>query len=122
MSVRIFLVEDNPIIRDNLVPTLEDLVGAEVLATVDSESRANAWLDTHRTDWQLAVVDMFLAQGSGLGVLKHCRERLPRQRVVVLSNYATADLRARSLALGADAVFDKSNELDDFIDYCLNVH
>jgi len=122
MSVRIFLVEDNPIIRDNLVPTLEDLVGAEVLATVDSESRANAWLDTHRTDWQLAVIDMFLAQGSGLGVLKHCRERLPRQRVVVLSNYATADLRARSLALGADAVFDKSNELDDFIDYCLNVH
>jgi len=122
MAVQIFLVEDNPIIRDNLVPTLEDLVGAHVVAIVDSESRANAWLDAHRTDWQLAVIDMFLAQGSGLGVLKHCRERLPRQRVVVLSNYATADLRQRSLALGADAVFDKSNELDAFIDYCRNVH
>ena len=122
MAVQIFLVEDNPIIRDNLVPTLEDLVGAHVVAIVDSESRANAWLDAHRADWQLAVIDMFLAQGSGLGVLKHCRERLPRQRVVVLSNYATADLRQRSLALGADAVFDKSNELDAFIDYCRNVH
>ena len=122
MAVQIFLVEDNPIIRDNLVPTLEDLVGAHVVAIVDSESRANAWLDAHRADWQLAVIDMFLAQGSGLGVLKHCRERLPRQRVVVLSNYATADLRQRSFALGADAVFDKSNELDAFIDYCRNVH
>ena len=122
MAVQIFLVEDNPIIRDNLVPTLEDLVGAHVVAIVDSESRANAWLDAHRADWELAVIDMFLAQGSGLGVLKHCRERLPRQRVVVLSNYATADLRQRSLALGADAVFDKSNELDAFIDYCRNVH
>jgi len=122
MAVQIFLVEDNPIIRDNLVPTLEDLVGAHVVAIVDSELRANAWLDAHRADWQLAVIDMFLAQGSGLGVLKHCRERLPRQRVVVLSNYATADLRQRSIALGADAVFDKSNELDAFIDYCRNVH
>jgi len=47
------------------VPTLEDLVGAHVVAIVDSESRANAWLDAHRADWQLAVIDMFLAQGSG---------------------------------------------------------
>jgi DNA-binding NarL/FixJ family response regulator len=39
--------------------------------------------------------------------------------VVVLTNYATADIRQRSLALGADAVFDKSNELDEFFAYCI---
>ena len=46
------------------------------------------------------------------------RERRDHQRVVVLTNYATPDIRARCLELGADAVFDKSNELDDFFAYC----
>ena len=118
MAVHIFLVEDNPIIRDNLIPTLEDLVDAKVLGSAESEAEATAWLDAHAHEWQLAVVDMFLRQGSGLGVLRRCRQRLAHQRVVVLSNYATAEMRRRSLDLGADAVFDKSNELDAFIDYC----
>ena len=48
-----------------------------------------------------------------------CRDRQPYQKVVVLTNYATADIRQRSLALGADAVFDKSNELDEFFAYCI---
>jgi len=39
--------------------------------------------------------------------------------VVVLSNYATDDMRRRCAQLGADAVFDKSNEIDALVDYCL---
>ena len=37
---------------------------------------------------------------------------------VVLTNYATADMRLRCKALGADKVFDKSSELEDLITYC----
>ena len=35
--------------------------------------------------------------------------------LVVLSNYATADMRRKCLDLGADRVFDKSNEIDALI-------
>ncbi len=118
MAVRIFLVEDNPVIRDNLIPTLEDLVDAHVLGHAESEAQATAWLDAHAHEWQIAVVDMFLRQGSGLGVLRHCQQRPPHQHMVVLSNYATEDMRRRAFELGASAVFDKSNELDAFFDYC----
>ena len=38
--------------------------------------------------------------------------------MVVLTNYATADIRQRCAVLGADAVFDKSNELDLLFDFC----
>jgi two-component system, OmpR family, response regulator len=69
----------------------------------------------------LAVVDLFLKQGSGLGVLEACRIRSPRQRVVVLSNYATPDMRQRCTQLGADAVFDKSNEIDALVEYCIEL-
>jgi len=36
----------------------------------------------------------------------------------VLSNYASADVRRRCLALGADRVFDKSAQIDDLLSYC----
>jgi len=42
-------------------------------------------------------------------------ERLPQR--VVLTNYATLDMRSRCRALGADAVFDKSTEVDELIDW-----
>ena len=51
-------------------------------------------------------------------MLAGCKTRKPGQRVVVLSNYVTADIRSRCGALGADAVFDKSRDLDAFIEYC----
>ncbi len=46
------------------------------------------------------------------------------QRVVVLSNYATPAMRERCTELGANAVFDKSSELEEFLAYCgsLSVH
>ncbi len=69
--------------------------------------------------WDIAIIDLFLRQGSGLGVLAACRNRLPHQRMVVLSNYATPDVRMRCAQLGVDAVFDKSNEIDDLVDYCI---
>jgi DNA-binding NarL/FixJ family response regulator len=81
-------------------------------------SRATHWLASNPDEWQLLIVDLFLKEGSGLGVLAGCKERRDGQRVVVLSNYVTADIRARCEALGADAVFDKSRDLDAFIEYC----
>ena len=64
---------------------------------------------------------VFLKQGSGLGVLKACRERNPEQKVVVLTNYATPDIRVRCHQLGVDAVFDKSNDIEALIDFCLEM-
>ena len=118
MALITFIVEDNKTIRDNLIPTLEDLADAAVAGIAETESEAIAWLDAHRDEWQLAVVDLFLKQGSGFGVLAACRERNEQQRVVVLSNYATAEMKTRCVQMGADAVFDKSNDLDAFFDYC----
>jgi len=114
-----FIVEDNETIRENLVATLEELAGVQAVGFATSEDTAVAWLQAHGNLWQLAIVDLFLQQGSGLGVLKACARRSPSQRVVVLSNYATADVRQRCAALGVDAVFDKSNEIDALVDYCI---
>lgn len=119
MALITYLVEDNQTILDNLIETLEEIASVVVIGHAATESEARRWLSLHEGQWQLAVVDMFLREGSGLGVLEGCRQREPHQKVVVLTNFATTDIRQRSIALGADAVFDKSNELDEFFAYCI---
>ena len=117
--LKTYIVEDNLTIRENLVGTLEELTCIVAIGYAESESEARAWLSTHEDDWELAIVDLFLKQGSGLGVLQECIGRRPNQKVVVLSNYATPDIRKRCAQLGVDAVFDKSNEIDALIDFCV---
>lgn len=118
MKLRAYIVEDNATIRENLIETLSELADVETVGIAETEAEGTAWLSTNGHHWDIAIVDLFLRQGSGLGVLAACQERSAQQRMVVLSNYATADVRARCSQLGVDAIFDKSNEIDALVDYC----
>jgi two-component system, OmpR family, response regulator len=118
VSLKTFIVEDNDTIRENLIATLEELAGIKAVGTAETENASRAWLNG-QNEWNLAIVDLFLKQGSGLGVLKACRDRSAGRKVVVLSNYATPEIRQRCIQLGADAVFDKSNEIDALVDFCI---
>jgi DNA-binding NarL/FixJ family response regulator len=118
MPLTTILVEDSKTIRENLIPALAELADVDVVAIAETASEAVAILESRKDTWQLAVVDLFLREGSGLTVLRACQERLPSQRVVVLTNYPTEEMRRRSLELGADAIFDKSRELDLFFEWC----
>ncbi len=120
-ALSVFLVEDNRKIREHLVPALADLGSASVTACAASEDEAIAWLARHKGQWDLAVVDLLLKQGSGLGVVEWCNGREARQRVAVLTNYATDAMREACKKAGADGFFDKSTELEAFFEFCLEV-
>ena len=117
-TLRTFIVEDNATIRENLIGTLEELTRVNTIGHAEGEAIARDWLSSNPRDWDLAIVDLFLKQGSGLGVLQGCAHRRDGQKVIVLTNYATPDIRKRCAQLGADAVFDKSNEIDALVDFC----
>ncbi|MET0544590.1 MAG: response regulator [Variovorax sp.] len=117
--LKTYIVEDNPTIRENLIGTLEELTFISAVGFAETEADARRWLRDNGDEWELAIVDLFLKQGSGLGVLQACSARKPNQKVVVLSNYATPDIRKRCAQLGVDAVFDKSNEIDALLDFCI---
>jgi len=118
MPLTTVLIEDSKTIRDNLVPAMAELVDINVVAIAETASEALAALVRHSDVWELAVVDLFLKEGSGLAVLRAHQDRLPHQHMVVLTNYPTAEIRRRCLALGADGIFDKSNELEAFFELC----
>ena len=117
MTFRLYLVEDSTTIRQNLSETLKELAQVEPVGATDSEHEAKRWLAAN--EWDLAIIDLFLREGSGMNVLDACRARRPNQKVVVLSNHASRDVRWRCAQLGADAMFDKSTELEKLVDYCI---
>jgi DNA-binding NarL/FixJ family response regulator len=117
-TLRAFIVEDNPVILGNLVATLEELTNIKVVGSVSTEADAVRELDEHGNELDLVIVDVFLSGGTGLGVLAAAQKMQLDARRVVLTNFATPEVRRRCTALGAAEVFDKSNELDALIDYC----
>ena len=116
--VRTFLVEDSSIVRDNLIAALEENAPIEVVGIAEDEASAVDWLMDSDHPCELVIVDIFLRAGTGLGVLKGTAALKAYTKRVILSNHATPDIRVKCRELGADEVFDKSNELDEMLRYC----
>ena len=94
-TVRTFIVEDNPALCKNLVGTLREVARVDPVGQAESEAEGTRWLSRNLSQWDLAIVDLFLREGSGLNVVEAARHRKPGQRVIVLSNHATRDVRWR---------------------------
>jgi DNA-binding NarL/FixJ family response regulator len=116
--LEVYVVEDNVIVLESLIAALEELAPVHVAGTAADEDVAVQALQPGGIACDLVIVDIFLRSGSGLGVIAAARRRRPDMPVVVLSNYATDEMRARCLAAGADRVFDKSREIDLLVGFC----
>jgi DNA-binding NarL/FixJ family response regulator len=114
----VFVVEDSPTLREALVATLEVLAPVRVIGVAGGAADALRVLEAEPPPCDLAIVDLFLAQGSGLDLLQALQQRRSPLRRVVLSNFATPAMRARCLALGAEQVFDKSADIEALVAWC----
>jgi len=120
--LRAFIVEDSPLIRENLISALEEMVPLTVVGWADNESDALRWMAENGDECDLAILDLFLRSGSGTGILRTLRDRGSTLECVVLTNYATPDIVRRCVNLGAVRVFDKSRDVDALIEHCLALH
>lgn len=121
MTLRTFLVEDDEHIRTVLSELMRTVADISIIGHATTEISAMTWLVSEPNEWDLAVIDLMLAQGSGLRVLSGCRVRQHRQKMVVLTNHATREMRRRCADLGADAVFDKATETEQLLEYCTDL-
>ena len=114
--LQVYLVEDQALVREQLSATLAELAPAEVTAWADGQAQAEAWLAEHGAQSDLMILDLALRQGRGLPLI--AAGRAAGLRVAVFSNQADRVTRLHCLALGADAVFDKSREIDALVHWC----
>ena len=117
-KIKTFIVEDSSVVRENLIAALEESAPVEVIGVAEDEAGAIEWLTAPHHRCELVIVDIFLRSGTGLGVLKGIGDLTKDTKRVVLSNHATPDIRAKCLELGADEVYDKSNELEQLLHFC----
>lgn len=116
--LQVLLVEDSPLLQELLTELLEELNGVVVCAKASGETEAIEQLTAQRID--LAIIDLELNQGSGLGVLRSLHdtpERFGAPHAIVFSSYGRLAVKTRCEALGVTAFFDKAMGVDALIDY-----
>ena len=119
MMLKVFVVEDSPAQCAYLTQILTTEAKVVIVGIAATETQAVRWLESHPDQWDIALVDLFLGEGSGVGVIRHCQNRRPDQSVVVMTNHARNDhLLHHCERLGVDAVYHKATELDSLIAYC----
>lgn len=118
--LRVFLVEDNPMISDRLVESLTATGRIDVVGRAETEHDAVEALGS--TPWDALLLDLQLRNGTGFGVLRAVGKSRPEgAKILVLTNHAIPMLRERSLAMGADAFLDKAHEYDRAVDLLVDL-
>ena len=115
-TVRVFLVEDSPLIRKRIVDSLDAIGGFEVVGFSESEQDAVEMIADVQPD--VVITDIRLKQGNGIEVVRQVRLKpvAVQPKIYVLSNYAYPEYKRQCELVGADDFFDKSSEYDRFLD------
>ena len=108
--MKVFLVEDSPLLRSRLEALLRAIPGAELVGHAAGADAAIKDILAARPD--AVVLDLHLEQGSGFDVMKALQKDAPAVKVYVLTNYPTEPHRRKAASLGARGFFDKSAEFD----------
>ncbi len=110
---RLFHVEDSAELRDRIGRELAQLTHIEIVGF--SDSAGDAILQIRRIKPDLVVLDLQLAEGSGIDVLRALSLDPEPPALIVLTNHADSRFRKLSLQAGALHFFDKSKQFEEFI-------
>ena len=109
---RILLIEDSAVLSRRLVDLLSE--PGRVSVTAQAATQAEALLRLQEATYDVLVVDIELAEGNGVAVIRQVRQLYPpdaQPLVVVLTNYASDFVRDHCFAAGADYFLDKMRDI-----------
>lgn len=109
---RILLIEDSDVLSRRLVDLLSEPGRLAVAAQAATQTEALTRLKEAMFD--VLVVDIELAEGNGVAVIRHARQLYPPEAqplIVVLTNYASDFVRDHCFAAGADFFLDKMRDI-----------
>lgn len=109
---RILLIEDSAVLTRRLIDLLSEPGRIEVAAQATTQAEAVSRLQAGAFD--VLVVDIELAEGNGVAVIRYARQLYPpdaQPLIVVLTNYASDFVRDHCFAAGADYFLDKMRDI-----------
>ena len=103
--LRIHVVDDHPIFRRGVAALVADCPGIEICAESDGDS---ATLDQmRRSAADVYLIDIALAGGSGIDLVKRLRSGMPECRILMVSNHSESAFAERALRAGASGYLNK---------------
>lgn len=97
--VRIFLVDDHPLVREWLAQLLRAEADFQIVGEAEDPAPAIAAMRVSPPD--ICIVDLSLRTGSGLELIKELRAQLPSVQIIVLSMHEELTQVERALRAGA---------------------
>lgn len=110
-KIRVLLVEDSPLVAEQVLELLQDQNNCAVPVAVVSTER-EALLAARDLNPDLIILDLHLKQGTGFGVLKELSSDAHPPKIAVLTNYALPKYRDLACLRGADYFLDKSRDFE----------
>lgn len=112
-NLKICIVDDSLIVRSRLVMMLAGLDGVEIIGQVGDAELAKTIINSGKPD--VIILDFQLQNGTGLDVLQKIKKTDP-PKIIMLTNYATEQLKTKCVTQGVDYFFDKSTEFEKVLD------
>jgi DNA-binding NarL/FixJ family response regulator len=108
--LRVFLVEDSPVLRDLITEDLATIPGVTLGGVAETERDAHAQL--MRNSYDVIIFDIQLREGNGINLLRTlARQALQRDAVkIVLSNHVGGTYRRLCDQYDVQYFFDKTAE------------
>jgi NarL family two-component system response regulator LiaR len=107
-TIRVFLADDHPVVREGLRTFLEARPGFEVVGEAgDTESTVRGAVES-RPD--VVLLDLVMPGLGGVAAIREIRERAPDVRILVLTSFASDDQVIPAVQAGADAYVLKDVE------------
>lgn len=113
--LKVAIVEDSKTISQRLVALVSEIGNAEVVGEAQTEADAILLCTEKKPD--VILLDMQLAKGNGLGVMKALKLNLHLAKpiIIVLTNFPSPFVKNSAIALGADYFLDKSLEFNKLL-------
>jgi DNA-binding NarL/FixJ family response regulator len=112
--LQVFIAEDSPSVLNALTILLAGVPHVQIVGHADRAQQAAQLIASLRPD--VALLDVSLAEGTGIQVLQQIKQTSPGVVAVVLTSYDDRWTRAKCKEAGADHFLNKSADFDKIPD------
>jgi len=99
MTIKVFLIDDHPLILEGIKACLEDNDRIEVIGSAQSVHTASRFFEDMQPD--IVVLDISMPDFSGMEALAYFRERYPLVKILILSLHDDRDYVCEAIMNGA---------------------
>ena len=118
--IRVFVVDDHPVVRKGLVQILAAEPGMSVAG--EAVDTAAALTGLGQTEVDVLLLDVTMPGRSGLEFLKDLKQLYPKLPVLILSQYPEDQMAVRAIRSGASGYLTKDSAPEQLVEAVRRLH